>query len=226
MKTSLQPKLVAIVGGSGAGKTWLADYLHHALGSNVARLSLDDFYLDVGHLSPERRAKINFDHPFAIDWQLAETVLCDCRAGRVTNAPHYDFATHTRLPYRKPSPPKSLVLVDGLWLLWQPRISELFDLKIFLDCPAQLRFERRLTRDVAERGRTPDFVQEQFWQTVAPMHDRYVAPQARFADIILKQPPGDLELREVTEILQVEMLEMFANETLEAAENEVCLQPA
>ncbi|HLZ53053.1 MAG TPA: hypothetical protein VKS19_01110, partial [Verrucomicrobiae bacterium] len=96
--------------------------------------------------------------------------------------------------------------VDGLWLLWQPRIHELFDLKIYLDCPAQLRLERRLVRDAAERGRSDDSVRAQFWNHVAPMHDRFVAPQAEWANLILRAPLEDNGLRQLIEILKSELL--------------------
>lgn len=212
MKTGHLPKMVAIIGGSGAGKTWLADRLQHKLGSETARLSLDSFYFDFGHLSPARRAKINFDHPSAIDWQLAENVLRHCRAGRVTDVPCYDFTTHTRLSYLQSWSPKPLILVDGLWL--QPRLLELFDLKIFLDCPAQLRLERRLSRDTVERGRTPDSVRRQFFKHVAPMHELHVAPQSRWADIIFKQPANETELDEWVETIRLKLFGVHAPEMI------------
>jgi uridine kinase len=195
-------RLVALVGGSGAGKTWLADRLQQASGNDVARLSLDDFYLDRSYLSPARRAVANFDHPQAIDWPLVEQVLRDCRSGRCTMLPRYSFATHTRLRHRERWTPARLVVMDGLWLLWRTNVRNLFDLRVYLDCPSQLRLERRLTRDVAERGRTPESVREQFWKTVAPMHDLYVAPQTRWADIILTEPPSEREIQDLIHRVQ------------------------
>src|SRR6266851_10028694 len=169
MKRKHFPKLIAIVGGSSAGKTRLAERLQRAFGPRAARLSQDDFYRDLGHLPPSSRAKINFDHPRAIDWRSFVAVLRDCRAGRATGLPEYNFATHTRLPDKRTLIPAPLILVEGLWLLWPPQARDLFDLKIFLDCPAQIRLERRLSRDVAERGRTPDSIRRQFSSQVAPM---------------------------------------------------------
>jgi uridine kinase len=188
MKNTSHPKIIAITGGSGSGKTWLAASLQHACGSHAVRLSQDDFYKDLGHLPVPNRAKTNFDDPRAIDWESFEAVLRDCREGRATRVPHYDFTTHTRLPEAKPFLPAPLILVEGLWLLWRPEVRNLFDLKIFIDCPADLRLERRLSRDVAERGRTPESIREQFSMTVAPMHEQFVAPQAAWAHVILKQP--------------------------------------
>src|SRR5882757_905449 len=97
MKTEYSPKLIAIVGGSGAGKTWLTGRLQRVFGSQAVRLSQDDFYRDLRHLAPTARAKINFDHPRTLDWPELETVLRDCRDGRVTKVPKYDFTTHARL---------------------------------------------------------------------------------------------------------------------------------
>ncbi len=218
-----QPKIIAIVGGSGAGKTWLARRLQHAFGPQ-ARLSQDDFYYDLGHLPPPARAKINFDHPRTIDWLAFATVLRDCRDGRITRVPQYNFTTHTRLLEEKLFVPTPLILVEGLWLLWLPQIVELFDLKIFLDCPAQLRLKRRLSRDVAERGRTSGSIREQFSKTVAPMHEQFVAPQAKWADIILQQPPGEAELDGLIETIQLELLETRAPEMTAPEHKEFYLQ--
>jgi uridine kinase len=201
-RSSTHHRLIAIVGGSGSGKTWLAGHLSQKLDGLAARLSLDDFYLDHSHLPPAMHERINFDQPAAVDWPLFLQTLRDCRDGRTVEVPRYNFATHSRRPLRETVIPAPLVLVDGLWLLWQPMVRDLFDLKIFLDCPMQLRLERRLARDVNERGRTPESVRTQFWKTVAPMHRRFVEPQARWADLVLRQPPGEMELARLVWRLQ------------------------
>lgn len=195
MNRQPQRKLVAIVGGSGSGKTWLAGCLNRELSRPAARVSLDNFYLERPDLPPAVRSGGNFDHPRAVDWDLALRALRNCRDGQPVEVPGYDFATHTRQPGGLLQGLSSVVLVEGLWLLWLPRVRELFDLKIFLECPLPLRFERRLARDVGERGRTAESVRAQFWETVTPMHERFVAPQRRWADLVLSQPPRDLELR-------------------------------
>ena len=102
--------------------------------------------------------------------------------------------------------PMPVILMDGLWLLWRPSVRELFDLRIFLTCPTQLRLERRMARDIAERGRTLESVREQFWKTVAPMHDRYIAPQARWADIVVTQPPSEEEFQRLLQLLRAPQL--------------------
>src|ERR1051325_5172878 len=165
MKRDLHPKLIAIVGGSGAGKTWLAEWLEREFAPDAVRLTLDDFYRDFSHVSSSQRPRINFDDPAAIDWLLVESVLRECRIGRAASVPNYDFVTHTRLHNKKALSPKSSVFVDGLWLLWRPSVRSLFDLRIFIEAPEELRWRRRLARDVMERGRTPDSVREQFHHT-------------------------------------------------------------
>ena len=205
--------LIAITGGSGAGKTWLADRLQRALGNAASRLSLDDFYLDRSSLPPAEREKINFDQPDAIDWPLFEEVLRQGRAGCTVPVPRYNFATHSRRPFGEHFTPAPLVLVDGLWLLWEPRVHELFDLKIYLDCPAQLRLARRLARDVAERGRSEDAIRAQFWKNVAPMHDQFIAPQAKWANLMLQAPVGENELRQLIKILNEQFLSVALPET-------------
>jgi uridine kinase len=200
MKT--RPQLVALVGGSGAGKSWLSRRLQRSLGLPVARLSLDDFYRDQSHLAPPLRERVNFDHPRAIDWQLAEAVLRECRAGRSVQVPRYSFVTHTRRRKFKVLKPRQVILVDGLWLLWRPHLRRLFDFRIFVHCPERLRLERRLERDLASRGRDQDSVRRQFKQTVARMHKEFVAPQARWADVVLRQPLNSKEVAAVIAVIK------------------------
>lgn len=168
----------------------------------MARLSLDDFYRDQSHLTPARRKGINFDHPRTIDWRLAEAVLKNCRVGKSVQVPRYDFATHTRLREFKVFTPGAVVLVDGLWLLWPPRLRRLFDLRIFVHCPERIRLERRLQRDIAARGRDGRSVRRQFRETVAPMHKRFVAPQARWANVILHHPLSQKEVERLGAIIR------------------------
>jgi uridine kinase len=182
------PHIVGISGGSCAGKTWLTDQLLERLGGKAVRLSLDDFYLDKSHLSPGRRARLNFDHPKAIDWERLETVLSNFAEGRAAAVPRYDFATHGRLQGEREVKPAPIVIVEGLWLFRRPQLRKLFDLKIFIRTSRQLCVERRLQRDTAERGRTRKQVLEQLERYTLPMSERYVAPQEKWADAILEAP--------------------------------------
>src|SRR5262249_35666799 len=157
--------LVAIVGGSGAGKSWLARKLQTALGSKATRISLDDFYRDHSRIPPARRVNINFDHPRAIDWPAVEQAGRGLRDGRVVRLPRYDFKTHCRLREENILAPRPIVLMEGLWLLRRPSLRRLFDWRIFIDCPAPLRRRRRLARDLRSRGRTRASVRRQFRET-------------------------------------------------------------
>lgn len=197
MKAPRPPLLVAIVGGSGSGKTWLARRLEKLLAPGAVRFSQDDFYRDLTHLTMAQRVRVNFDHPHAIEWAALEAVLRDFRAGRPTPLPRYDFATHCRLPNSRMLRPRPVVLVDGLWLLRRPAIRRLFSWRIFIQCPSLLRLERRILRDTTERGRTRHSVVEQFRRHVAPMHDRFVEPQARWADCELESPVSPRAARQI-----------------------------
>lgn len=180
-------KLVAVVGGSGAGKSWLIDRLLAFYGGAACRIQLDDFYRDLSHLPPGRRPYINFDAPAAIDWAAARRVLAACRTGKQPALPRYDFVS-LGVSRRRGWKLAPLVFVDGLWLLHRRWLRDLFDLTIFLDVPAPLRCRRRLERDVVERGYTPAGVRLQLRERVLPQHTRYVAPQRRHADLVLTQP--------------------------------------
>jgi uridine kinase len=198
-KPKSAPLLVAIVGGSASGKSWLADQLQSVLGDGATRLSLDDFYRDRSNLSPARRARINYDHPRAIDWQSVERVLGDCLANRTAKVPSYEFATHSRRPRAQVIQPKQVVLVEGLWLLKRRTLRQIFDLSTYIDCPTRTRLDRRIARDVASRGRTRESVRRQFMQNVEPMNKLHVVPQARWAQIRLRTPVKKADLRRVVE---------------------------
>lgn len=200
MKKPKPPFLVAIVGGSGSGKSWLAEKLQTTLGSKAGRLSLDDFYRDRSHLTPAQRARINFDNPAAIDWPAFEHALNSCLRLKKTQIPQYDFRTHCRLPRSKTLKPKLIMFVEGLWLLRSPRIRKFFGFRIFLDIPMKLRLRRRLARDLTVRGRSRSSIQEQFRKTVEPMHRKYVVPQLHRADIVL---PADWDDHEVQRLATV-----------------------
>ena len=195
MKT--RTRLVAIVGGSGSGKSWLASQLQERLGQTATRICLDDFYRDQSHLSPGRRSRINFDHPRAIDRPAFEEVLRRCRQGHPFQVPNYDFKTHTRTGLSAPHTPGEFLLIDGLWLFRRPSVRILIDLRVFIDCPESTRLNRRLERDTLHRGRTDASVRDQFQNLVAPMHDRFVAPQKNRADVVLESPIREEQLREL-----------------------------
>jgi len=192
-----RPIIIGIVGGSGAGKTWLSHQIAAAFPTEATEVSLDDFYFDRSHVSPEQRRLVNYDDPEAIEWGLLKECLEDFREGRPAPVPRYDFSSHCRDGLRTERTPTRLLIVEGLWLLTQPDMRELFDLSIYLECPAQVRLERRLARDVIERGRHADDVRQAFETVVAPMHTRHVAPQRRWATVVMHDPVSEADLEGV-----------------------------
>jgi uridine kinase len=198
----MRPYFVAIVGGSCSGKSWFVGALEKALRGRAACFSLDDFYLDRSHLSAGRRARINFDHPRAIDWPLLNDVVTRLRAGKAAELPRYDFRSHCRLATGRIIKPKPFILVDGLWLLRSPAIRRLFNFSVFIECSRSVRFQRRLLRDRQDRGRTAASIREQFRRTVEPMHCKYVLPQARFAWFRLPEGCGSKAVRTTAKSLR------------------------
>jgi len=177
--------LVAIAGGSGSGKTWLASALRRRLHPHAGLISLDDFYRDLSHLPLARRARTNFDSPAAIDWKLFAATLRAILAGAAPRLPRYDFAHHTRAARSRRWRRCPIVLIEGLWPWVRPGLRPLFALRIFREVEPRQRYERRLRRDVAHRGRTPAGVARQWRTQVEPMFARHVAPQRRTADVVL-----------------------------------------
>jgi uridine kinase len=177
--------LVAIAGGSGSGKTWLADALRRRLRGAAALLSIDDFYRDLSHLPPARRARINFDSPAAIDWAAFESALRAIADGGAPELPLYDFSRHTRAEQVRRWRPRSIVIIEGLWPWVRSRLRGLFALRLYRATETEVRFARRLQRDVRERGRQPADITRQWRAQVEPMFTRHVAPQCRHAHAVL-----------------------------------------
>jgi uridine kinase len=183
---------IAIVGGSGSGKTWLANKLCAELGKRAMRLSLDDFYRDLSPLPMVERERVNFDDPASVDWGVVLGVMDALTRGEAAQVPVYDFATHTRRQQTRTLAPRPLVFWDGLWLLCDKTMRERFDYAVYMDCAEPERFARRMTRDILERGRTEKSVRDQFVGHVQPMHAKFVEPQRALADTVLASPanPG------------------------------------
>lgn len=181
-----KPLVIGIAGGTGSGKTTVARRLYESLHLDAAAfLDQDSYYKDLAGLSLEERKRVNFDHPDSTDSELLADHIEQLVAGRPIEKPTYDFAAHTRAPETIRIEPRSVILVEGILLFVEPRLRDLFDLKIFVDTEADVRFIRRLKRDLELRGRTVDSVIEQYLETVRPMHFEFVEPSKRYADIIL-----------------------------------------
>jgi uridine kinase len=184
-------QLMAITGGSGSGKTWLAKKIRRRLGAAAGLLSLDDFYHDLSGMPPARRERVNFDHPAAIDWELFRHCLRQIKRGEKTRLPRYDFATHTRRTRTRVWPGRPVVLIDGLWLLSAPELRRLYSFMIYVECPEEIRLARRLARDQSERARSRASVLRQWRGHVQPMHERHVAPQKAHAKVVVTPESAD-----------------------------------
>jgi uridine kinase len=181
-----RPVCVALAGGSGAGKSVLAAALAREIGSaRVLRIPQDAYYRDPGNASPTELARRNFDHPDALETELLVTHLTELRSGRGVDVPVYDFTRHRRAAETWRADPRELVIVDGILALADAALRACFDLRVFVAAPEPLRLERRLARDVVERGRSPESVRSQFVATVRPMHAAFVEPSRAFADCVL-----------------------------------------
>lgn len=193
----IRPNIIAISGGSGSGKSHLARSLYQRVISEAVHLTLDDFYHDQSHLAAKDRDLLNFDHPQAIDWQAVDDAVSGLLAGNTVAIPRYDFATHSRSSNGKIITPARWVLIEGLWPLTSQIIRSKAALRVFIDCPADVRLARRISRDVLERGRSEESVRRQFLDHVLPMHDLYVQPYKELSDVVLHQDFSDREVEQL-----------------------------
>lgn len=196
-------QVCAISGGSGAGKTTLAIALLERLGEHGTHHTIDWYYRDLSHLSDQERAVVNFDHPDSLEVDLFVRDLAALRAGNDIDAPVYDFASHTRSSEVLPVASRPVIVAEGIHLLALPTVREVCDHLVFIDVDAELRLERRIRRDVVERGRTEESVRAQWAATVAPMHDQFVQPSAQHADRLVG---ADEELDAVADELAATLL--------------------
>lgn len=181
----IRPRIVGIAGGSGSGKTTITSALMEALGEQAALIQHDWYYRDQANVPEAERARVNYDHPEAQETSLLVEHVAALRAGAPIAAPQYDFATHTRIGATVSVTPKPVIVVEGINTLSDPALRVFFDLTVFVDTPADIRFIRRLQRDVVERGRTVDSVVAQYLGQVRPMHEAFVEPCRLSADLVL-----------------------------------------
>ena len=182
----MKPVIIGIAGGTGSGKTPVARAIQDRVGKErIEWISHDSYYRDFEGLSPEERHHINFDHPDSLDNDLLIDHLVRLIAREAVEKPVYDFSAHTRAERAVRIQPRDVILVEGILIFVDARLRDLFDLKIFVDTEADVRFIRRLRRDLELRGRTVDSVIEQYLATVRPMHYEFVEPSKRYADVII-----------------------------------------
>ena len=186
MKTG--PVIIGIAGGTGSGKTTVAGSICNRVGRDrIEWISHDSYYREFRDLDPEARHSINFDHPDSLETPLLVQHVDELLAGRSVETPLYDFTTHSRRPETHRVDPKRVIIVEGILVLAEPELRKRIDIKLFVDTPPDIRFVRRLMRDVKSRGRSIESVVHQYLHTVRPMHEEFVEPSKRHADLIIPE---------------------------------------
>ena len=182
------PLVIGIAGGSGSGKTTVAQEILQRVGpERIAFLQHDSYYKDLTGLPPAQRAEVNFDHPHSLETELLNCHIEQLKAGKSIEVPIYDFSTHSRTDRSYTVNPRGVIVVEGILIFADASLRALFDVKIFVDTDADIRLIRRLQRDISERGRTAQSVIKQYQSTVRPMHLEFVEPSKRYADVIIPE---------------------------------------
>jgi uridine kinase len=185
-KTPPLPFVIGVAGGSGSGKSTVTQQVLSTFGTEVVSVVMqDDYYLDQTHLAPDVRRKANYDHPEAFDWPLLIQQVQALRNGEAIEMPEYDFTIDNRSTKTIHVKPAPVIVIEGLFALFDADLRKMMSLKIFVDTAPDVRFIRRLQRDISERGRTMDSVIGQYLETVRPMHKQFIEPTKRHADVIL-----------------------------------------
>jgi len=184
----MNPIVIGVCGGTGSGKTTVVQVILERVGAErIAYIQHDSYYRDQSHLPLEERARVNYDHPDSLETELLVKHVRQLLDGQMVEVPIYDFTTHTRTKRTHRVEPRRVILVEGILIFAEPALRDLMDVKIYVDTDADIRFIRRLQRDIAERGRTMESVIEQYLTTVRPMHLEFVEPSKRYADVIIPE---------------------------------------
>lgn len=180
--------LLGIAGGTGSGKTTVANNIVKRLAlDSITIITMDSYYRDLADLPPARRDEANFDHPDSVEMDLFVEHLRGLKSGRTIEQPVYDFTRHVRTGETTLIEPRDVIIAEGILLFHAPEIRDCLDIKIFVDTPSDIRLLRRITRDIRDRGRTLESVTEQYVRTVRPMHEEFVEPSKRYADVIIPE---------------------------------------
>lgn len=202
-----RPVFIAVAGGSSSGKTTVVNKITaNVQGYPVVVMKHDDYYKDQSHMTMEERRNVNYDHPFALDNDLFYEHLKRLMSGQAIEKPTYDFVQLTRASLTEVIHPAKIIIIEGILVLEDARIRELADIKIFVEADDDLRFIRRLQRDIKERGRTIESVVSQYLQTVKPMHYAFVKPTKRYADIII---PNDYQHNVAVDLIHAKIISIL-----------------
>lgn len=206
----MKPIIIGVAGGTGSGKTTVSQEILRRVGmERITFIQHDSYYCDQSHLPLEERAALNFDHPDSLESDLLVAHLRQLQSGRTVHIPVYDFTSHTRTGETRRVDPSRVILVEGILIFAEPALRGMFDVKIYVDTDADVRFIRRLRRDITERGRTVESVIEQYEKTVRPMHLEFVEPSKRYADVII--PEGGFNVVAM-DMVVARILEMVESE--------------
>lgn len=185
--------IIGIAGGTGSGKTTVVNEIVKSLPeSHVAVVPQDSYYNDTTGMTPEERKQINFDHPDAFDWKLLIKQIGELKAGKAIEQPTYSYLISNRLEETVHVEPKPVIIIEGIMALVNRRLREMMDIKLFVDTDADERLIRNITRDTKERGRTVEMVVDRYRKVLKPMHDQFIEPTKRYADIIIPDGGGNV----------------------------------
>lgn len=192
--------IIGIAGGTGSGKTTVVKKIMEALhGQEVAVIPQDSYYNDNTHLTMEERRKINYDHPDAFDWDLLCRHISDLKSGKAIEQPTYDYITSNRQVETVHVEPCKVIIIEGIMALYRKDLREQMDLKIYVDTDADVRLIRNILRDTVERGRTTEMVIDRYMDVLKPMHEEFIEPTKRFADLIIPEGGNNHEAIEILE---------------------------
>ncbi|MCQ2457026.1 MAG: uridine kinase [Clostridia bacterium] len=200
--------IIGICGGTGSGKTTLANRIAEAFGDDSLLISMDSYYKDHPEMTYDERAKINYDHPDAFDMKLLCSHLESLKRGKGIMCPTYDFTTHLRREEWLHVESRPVIIIEGILLFACPELADVLDIKVFVDADADVRILRRLVRDVKERGRNIDSVVSQYLTTVKPMHEAYIEPFKRLADVVVQDGRNP-----IVSTMLIDTIERYTSET-------------
>ncbi|MDS0299175.1 uridine kinase [Halogeometricum sp. S1BR25-6] len=197
--------VIGIAGGTGAGKTTVARLITENVGESVTRIPIDNYYEDLSHLDLSEREAVNYDHPSAFEWGLLREQLSTLLEGRPIEMPVYDFEIHNRKDEPTTVEPTDVIIVEGILALYDEEVNEMFDLRLYVETDADVRILRRIERDVIERGRDLEGVIDQYLSTVKPMHEQFIEPSKKHADLIIPEGANSVAVNLLEEKVMAEV---------------------